>query len=134
MALSEEQKTNIRLYLGYSDQFRDTNTTLESQLLPGSLSATAETLVVSMLDSIADIDEKYHGAHDRQRALKAGEIALTGVGTMNSQRLEGRRFVHRLARVIVVVILDLIFAGEPAMSHLNPLGRGPLNICLSTSS
>lgn len=55
MALTATQKAQIRLYLGYPDQFRYENTRLES-ILDGGLSAEAETLIGVYLTNLETVE------------------------------------------------------------------------------
>lgn len=54
MALTADQKTKVRLYLGYPDQFRYKNTRLESVF--DSMSPEAEALIVSYLSTLATVE------------------------------------------------------------------------------
>lgn len=124
MAFTEEQKANVRYYLGFQDQFRDVNTTLESQL-SGGTSAEGETIVIAILASLADIDTRLSAAPDRLKAKKVGSIDLPGPDEIHMLRSEGRRYVGRLASIFGVAPKDDVFGdgyGISSMGGLIPLG------------
>jgi hypothetical protein len=123
MALTDAQKAKVRFYLGYQDQFRDMNTTLESQLDAG-LSADAETLVTATITQLESVDTKLVAAHTRLKAIKVGSITLSGDGEIMALRSEGRRFVGRLASLYGVQPISDVFAegGASSMGGVIPLG------------
>lgn len=132
MSFTSTQKAQIRYYLGFQDQFRDVNTTLESQLETG-LSADAETLITSALDasppgilaSLVDVDASLQNAHGRLKAKKVGSIDLPGRDEIDMLRNEGRRLVGRLAAMFGVAPRTDVFAdgfGVSAMGGMFLLG------------
>lgn len=122
MAFSSPEKANIRFYLGFQDQFRDVNTTLESQMA-GGMSTDGETLTRSILASLDDVDTKIVAAHSRLKAKKVGSIDLPGGDELIWLRGEGRRFVARLATMFGVAPKTDVY-GEGFGSSLSvvPLG------------
>ena len=129
MSLSPTQITQIRHYLGYPDNWRDLNTTLESQF--ASISAEAQTLITAaltasppgILASLMDIDARLSKAPDRLKALRVGSIELPGRGEIDMLRSEGRRLVKRLATIFhVAVFWDVFSEDTPDDGNFIPLG------------
>lgn len=127
MALTDTQKAQVRFYLGYQDQFRNMNTTLESQLSAG-LSAEAEVIVGATLVSLAAVDTQLTAAHGRLKALKVGSITLTGDGEVKALRSEGRMYVGRIASLYGVQPINDVYAeaagggAASSMGGVIPLG------------
>ena len=125
MSFTTAQKAQIRYYLGFQDQFRDINTTLESQLDAG-LSTDAETLLTAAIDasppgilaSLIDIDASLQNAHGRLKAKKIGSIDLPGRDEIDMLRDEGRRLVGRLAAMFGVAPKTDVFADGFGVSAL----------------
>lgn len=121
MSFNPTQKSQIRYYLGFPDQYRDLYTTLESQL-NGALSAESETLVSNLLLSLIAVDASLVSAHSRLKAKKVGSIELNDK-ELSALRSEGRRFVERLATIFGLYPLRDVFAeGGGSMGGLIPLG------------
>lgn len=124
MAFTSQEKANVRYYLGFQDQFRDVNTTLESQLAGGT-SAEGETIARALLTSLAAADTSLAASHGRLKAIKVGPIELSAETEIRMLRAEGRRFVGRLASLFGVDPRADVFgegAGSSSMGGLVPLG------------
>ncbi len=122
MAFTLTEKAKIRFYLGYQDLFRDINTSLESQLSATGISAEAQTIVKSILSSLADIDTKLLGSHTRLKASTVGSIKLNAE-ELYQLRGEGRRFVLRLSSIFGVSPREDIYGeGAGASGGVIPLG------------
>ncbi len=102
MALTDTQKAEVRLYLGYSDASRGGPGDLERALV--SLSTPAETQVAALLTSLAGIDTRLAASWDRQKVLKAEDVVLAGEGELRALRGEGSRLVRRLATILGVPV------------------------------
>lgn len=100
--LTDTQKAQVRLFLGYSDASRGGPGDLERALV--SLSAAAETQVSGLLTQLASIDEKLASSWDRQKVIKAEDVTLAGEGELRALRSEGARLVRRLAIICGVPI------------------------------
>lgn len=132
MALTSAQTTQIRHYLGYPDNWRDMNTTLESQFT--TISADAEALITSaltasppgILASLNDIDAHLQDALTRLKARKVEDIELPGHDEILFLQSEGRRFVTRLATLFGVNVFRDVYSDDPPggglMGGLIPLG------------
>jgi hypothetical protein len=120
VSFTPTQKSSIRFYLGYQDQFRQINTSLESQLNDGGLSDTATTIVVGILASLAATDAELVNAHKRMKASKVGSIMLNEK-ELSMLRSEGRRFVRRLASVFGITPRNDVY-GDGMAGGVIPLG------------
>lgn len=110
MALTDDQRAQARLYLGYSDASRGDPGALEGAL--SGLSAAAEPIVAGLLTALASIDAKLTGSWDRQKVLRAEEVTLAGEGELRALRGEGSRLVRRLAATLGVPV-----ASDPFRTH-----------------
>lgn len=103
MALTATQRADVRLTLGWPAQFHQTNSRLEQAMNALDTEPEHEAQVIALLASVVDIDTKLVDAHKRLKAVKVGSINLD---TLRSEiaglRMEGRRFVARLASILGV--------------------------------
>jgi hypothetical protein len=123
MALTEDQKSAVRAYLGWSDQFADLDTRLESQL--ANLRASAETRVTALLTKIAAIDDAIQSkALTRLDASEiVGEVKLLGPEQLRTLRVQGRMLCGQLGQVFFVEPKrDYFDEGGGAMGGLIQLG------------
>jgi hypothetical protein len=120
VSFTPTQKTSIRFYLGYQDQFRHINTSLEQQLVEGGISAEAEVVVIDLLGSLATTDAELVNAHKRMKASKVGSIFLND-RELSMLRSEGRRFVWRLASVFGITPRNDVY-GDGTSGGAIPLG------------
>ena len=127
MALTDTQKSQIRLYLGYSDQSRNTpvHWPLENAML--ALSSTAETIVTGILTQLATVDADLTTVSGSSRAgLKSvdnGGVVWQDsvVAPQSAVSAQGRRLVQRLARTLGVGVVQDMFGSGPT-SGLMGLG------------
>lgn len=112
MALTAAEKSKIRLFLGWSERFHQTDSRLEQALLAVDADATGETYnrINTLLQSIADIETRITDAYSRLKAIKVGSIELPGMMELGALRSEGRRFVGRLAALLGVAVRHDAFA------------------------
>lgn len=124
MALTDTQKAQIRLYLGYPDGFRFKHTRLESVL--DNLSPEAETLIGTLLTNLATIEARIlAGATNTSLSvMMAGlkrvdeiwfETGTTKSSTVNAgfQNLKdaGKYYVGRISVITGVPIYSNVFGG-----------------------
>jgi hypothetical protein len=120
MALTDAQKAQVRLYLGFSDMSRHTPThwRLES-MLSGALSTEGEAVVVAILTSLAAVDAAYMTGSSSALAV-AGLKSVDNnavvwqdgsMGVQASLAAQGRRFVSRLALTLGVEPFADVFGG-----------------------
>jgi hypothetical protein len=94
VALTETQKTKVRMYLGYERGF-DLNSRLESRMI--SFSAEEETEVGSVLVDLGDIDTKLKTVALNNLDLeKAEDVTFRGPEQLDALREFGRSLIQRL--------------------------------------
>lgn len=126
MGLSDAQRAQVRLYLGWPARFLQTDSALELAMRALDTTPESEALVTSLLASLADIDTKLEAAHARLKAAKVGSIELNGAELVQL-RGEGRRFAGRLAALLGVELRVDVFSNNPSThrsSWNGPVGGG----------
>lgn len=141
MALSETQKAQIRLYLGYPDAFRYLDTRLESML--NNLSAPAETFIGDALTKLAAIEVGIANGVDSSATAAAtlgagikrvGEVwffggnetgSTTGGGfTFKNLKTAGKFYRTKISIITGVPIFSDIFGNEGYLGDsFSGLGR-----------
>lgn len=124
MALSEAQKAQVRLYLGF-DRGYDLHPALESRFQPGALTSDEESLIGTTLTNLAAIDTKLQtAALTRLDASRVEDIELLGPAQLDALRAHGRMLVGRLGAIFAVEPLRDVFAvgSAASMGGLIPLG------------
>lgn len=111
MALTEDQKFQIRLYLGWSERFHQFDSGLEQAMAALETRPSAEAGVIVILGELARIDTAIVNAEARLKALKVGSIELTGGGEIGMLRDRGRQNVGRLSTVLGVEVRNDVFSG-----------------------
>jgi len=125
VALTEAQKADCRLYLGYA-RGRDLHPGLEHRLDAGVLSAEEETRVGATLTLLGQIDAKLQSAAlDNLDLARAEDVTFLGPEQLAELRRHGRSLVGRLAILLEVDAardyFDTSGAGS-GMGGLIPLG------------
>lgn len=114
MALSAQQKSQLRIYLGYPARFHQTQPELEQAILALEGVAADETEVATLLAKlttpVTGIDARLEDAHDRLQAAKVGSIELNPM-EIGALRSEGRRIVRRIASLMGVQVLADAYGG-----------------------
>lgn len=121
MALTETQKTSVRMYLGY-ERGADLNSTLESKL--DDLSATEETRVgaaVTALDALVTRMDTL-STNGTLEALKVDEIELREGDVLEHYAAQGRRLVRRLVALLGVEPRIDFFDESGGIGGVIPLG------------
>lgn len=126
MALTEPQKADCRLYLGYA-RGRDLNPALEYRLDAGVLSAEEESRIIATLALVAAIDAKLQNAAINNLDLeRAEDVTFLGPAQLDALRAQGRMLVGRIATALEVEpARDFFDAGGGAGSSMGgfiPLG------------
>ncbi len=126
--LTSVQRMKIRLYLGWSERFHQTDSRLEQSMnaLDSSQSDDARAYVITALTSLADIDTRLTDALSRLKALKVGSIELPGPGEIGMLRSEGRKFAGRIASILGVEIRHDVFSGAGPNAYASWGGMVPL--------
>jgi len=128
MALSDQNKADIRTYLGWSARFHQTDSSLEQAMSalttePEHEKWITNTLTPSateprgILAELVAVDAELIDAHTRLKALKVGTITLPIRNEINTLRSEGRRHVSRMATILGVPVRHDVYSGTPARSQ-----------------
>lgn len=109
--LTDTQKAQSRLYLGYPDHFRYKHTRLESVL--DNLSPEAEVQVASALASIATVEAAIIDSVDLAGVKRVDEIWFENGWMRSSQvRKYGRMYVSRLSIIMGVPVYSDVFGTQ----------------------
>lgn len=114
MALSAQQQSQLRIYLGYPARFHQMRPELEQAILALAGVPVDETEVASLLalltTPVTGIDARLVDAMDRLQASAVGSITLNPA-EIGALRSEGRRIVRRIASLMGVTIQADAFGG-----------------------
>ncbi len=124
MALTEAQRLQVRLFLGWQDGFGQFDSRLEQALNHVNNRPELLALVTNALDGdppgllacLQDIDTKLRASHPRLKASVVGSITLNP-GEVKQLRSEGTRFVKRLAAIIGVEVRSNPFSSGTASGN-----------------
>lgn len=107
--LTEQQKSSIRLYLGYPDRYRFRNSRLESVI--DNLSPDAEVQVATLLENLATVESALLKAGVTQAGVKrVDEIWFeNGKVRVIEIRKTGRMYASRLSIITGVPIYSDAF-------------------------
>jgi hypothetical protein len=110
---TDVQKASIRLYLGWSARFHQSDSRLEQAMsaIEGETTDATHDRIVTMLTSLDDIQERIVDALGRIKAMRVGSIDLPGPMEMGMLRSEGRRFAGQLAATLGVAVRHDVFSG-----------------------
>lgn len=109
MALTEDQKFKIRLYLGWSERFHQFDSELEQAMSALETRPAAEAGVISLLGECERIDQAITAAEGRLKATTVGAIQLNTM-EINQLRGRGRQFVGRIASILGVEVRNDVFS------------------------
>lgn len=116
MALTEAQKLDLRMYLGWSDRFHQFDSELEQAIAAMEARPATEAKVLTLLTECTRVDTLIQGAEGRLKASVVGSIELNA-GEIDRLRERGRTAVKRIATVLGVDVR------EDAFSPALPRGR-----------
>lgn len=129
--LTTAQRMQVRMYLGWSERFHQTDSALEQAMnaLDQSQSTDAEAQVISYLTELGTIDTSITAAYVNLQATQVGSIKLDGPRQIAVLRGEGRRIVGRIASLLGVEVRHDSFApagpSQRASVHgMMPQGNG----------
>lgn len=111
MALTDDQKFKVRLYLGWSERFHQFDSELEQAMSALETHPSAETGVIGLIADCERIDAAITAAEGRLKAMVVGSIELNG-GEINQLRDRGRQFVGRMASILGVTVRNDVFSGN----------------------
>lgn len=117
MSFTPQERHQIRLYLGWSEQFRDYDTRLETQMdqLGGQVDQSAATTVRTLLAALSSVDTLITNALGNLTLKKAEGVEFAGMGEIEGYRNHGRNLVRRVA---------IIFDVEPKRDYYGEDGDG----------
>jgi len=103
MALTAQQRADVRTALGWSARFHQFDSRLEQAFDALATEPEHETQVIALLAEVVDIKTKLKDAHKRLKALKVGSIELNALRIeLTGLRLEGMRHTAELAAILGV--------------------------------
>jgi hypothetical protein len=111
MSFTNAEKVQIRLSLGWPNQYFQTDSKLEMSILAIESDADATTLARLLLAQLLAIDTSLTDSYKRIKANEVGSIVLPGFMEIKSLRSEGKRIVGRMAAIFGVGIKHDIYAG-----------------------
>ena len=119
MAFTESEKAKIRMYMGWSPRFHQTDVALEQAM--NAVDALPDTLVLiqnpiggtppGVIAALEDVDAKITAAHGRLKADTVGSIQLNRSELKQLYR-EGKRQVSRLATLLGTEVRRDVFSGR----------------------
>lgn len=125
MSLTATQRGQIRLYIGWSARFYQTDSRLE-QAMNGMDTRPEETLLIlSELTRLIAVDAKLDDAANRFKAHKVGSIELQGDMELGLLRSQGRQAAGRMASLLGVEVRNDVFAGAGPRAYATAGGLMP---------
>lgn len=123
MALTETQKSKIRLWLGWGARYLQIDSALEQAF--GAVTAETQTLIEAEMVRLAAIDTEIDAARTRFMVDAAGSIGLSsGRGDeLSHLRSSGRQSAGRLATLMGVHVRHDVYSGAaPEVSNMLRIG------------
>ena len=112
MALTDEQRSGVRRYLGYSDLTQGRYSTREGAM--ESLSVSGEAQVVALLSDLELIEEQLRSSWTRQKVKGAEGVTLAGHDEILALRQEGRRLAETISTILGVPVSRTPFSSGSA--------------------
>jgi hypothetical protein len=98
MAFTAQDRTDIRLYLGYAARFYQTiNSALEQAMNAVESDATVVTAIEALIADCKLIDQTIKDARRRLKMIQAEDVRYAGMQEIAGLRSEGRVAVGRIA-------------------------------------
>ena len=126
MAFTDEEKTLIREYLGWTARFRQTDTALERAMSAIETQPAEEARARVHIAELQRIDQALVGAESRFKADQVGTIKLSE-SELTRLRSRGAERVGRLARLFGVEVHGDPYSPSPSRwrgSFAGPIGGG----------
>jgi len=129
MALTDAQKAEIRMFLGWTPRYGQVDDALTRALSAIETFPADESLITNaigddppgLLVSIKDVDAKLVNAHGRLKADNVGSIQLNRA-ELRQLRSEGKRLVGRLAGILGVEVRGDPFSSGSRRSRASAFG------------
>ena len=123
MAFTDAQKVSIRNYLGFSENFHQINTRLESMLIDLPIrSPAAEALAISILAQLAAIDAANQTTALTGVKFKKAEDVEWNLGAFQQRQDYGRSLIQRLAILFEVTPMEDYYGAAGGGGGVIPLG------------
>lgn len=133
MALSLQNKADIRTRLGWSGRWHQSDSRLEQAMSALETQSEHEKWItnsltpdvnepIGLLASCEDIDTKLVDAHGRLKAMKVGSIELPGGNEIRELRKEGARFVATIASILGVEVRHNYYSSQLPRGFQGPFG------------
>jgi hypothetical protein len=110
MALTETEKAQIRLYLGWSMRHFQDDPRLEMAF--NAVTPEAEVIIRAELTACILFDTRIDAATKRFKAAEVGSITLQGETELGLLRSLGREHVGRIASTMGVEVKHDVFSGS----------------------
>lgn len=126
MPFTDEEKTTIRMYMGWSARFAQTDNALSNAISAIESMASDMAQVRVHLAELARIDAAIVACEARFKADQVGSITLSQ-SELSRLRSRGAQVVGRLATLLGVEVRDNAFAPDLPRwrgGHGGPLGGG----------
>lgn len=101
MALTAQQRADIRTFCGWSARFLQTDSALERAMNAIDGVTEVETQVTTLVTKCKDIETRVTAALDNLDAVKVGSIELNGA-QIGQLRREGRRYASQICAILGV--------------------------------
>lgn len=102
MAFTEQQRVDIRMYMGYPALYLQVYSLLEMAMDAIEQVADSQQRVIDLLASLGVVDAQITDAYNRIQADQVGEMKIGRMSEINILRSEGRRLVGRLSAILNV--------------------------------
>lgn len=108
MALTEAQKVDLRMYLGWSDRFHQFDSELEHAIAAMESRPATEAKVLELVAECERVDALIQGAESRLKASVVGPITLNSA-EIEQLRQRGRTAVGRISTILGVDVREDVF-------------------------
>ncbi len=99
MALTDDEKVQLRMFLGYTDLDRGQYNNVEGAML--AVSAGGETQLRRIMAKIVAIDDTFLvDASKHQKVTRVEQVHLAGANEIINLRHQGSRYVSNLATIL----------------------------------
>jgi len=113
MTLTLQQRADVRVSLGWSAQFSQTDNALENAFDGLETQPEHETQIIDLLADIVLIKTQLVDSRKRLKALKVGSLGLDAFRSeMMALRAEGQRVVGEMAVIMGVEVRHNIFGSS----------------------
>lgn len=125
MALTEAQRVQVRLFMGWSARFFQFDSELEQAMNSLDANPDTEAVIVTLIGECQRIDTAIVAAEGRFRADAVGSITLTQGRELELLRSRGRQFSGRIASVLGVPIRHDVWSGTGPKMTASRYGMVP---------